>query len=159
MAAPAALAAELEQAKADAERTQEENASSAAANAARLSEERERTAQELREQLDHVRSLSLTRGESTWLRGNTFYGKRWMFTPDFMQWLEGFRFPDYHLERRGDHDDLDDRAGGAGGGDSVRPGVAHEPRWPAHRGLLVICGAPHQRVDARIGEPTQQKPD
>ena len=27
---------------------------------------------ELREQLDHVRSLSLTRGESTWLRGNTF---------------------------------------------------------------------------------------
>src|SRR5690606_16354450 len=25
---------------------------------------------ELREQLDHVRSLSLTRGESTWLRGN-----------------------------------------------------------------------------------------
>ena len=27
---------------------------------------------ELREQLDHVRSLSLSRGESTWLRGNTF---------------------------------------------------------------------------------------
>ena len=31
---------------------------------------------ELREQLDHIRSLSLTRGESTWLRGNTFYGRR-----------------------------------------------------------------------------------
>ena len=31
---------------------------------------------ELREQLDHIRSLSLTRGESTWMRGNTFYGKR-----------------------------------------------------------------------------------
>ena len=30
---------------------------------------------ELREQLDHIRSLSLSRGESTWLRGNTFYGK------------------------------------------------------------------------------------
>ena len=29
----------------------------------------------LREQLDHIRSLSLSRGESTWLRGNTFYGK------------------------------------------------------------------------------------
>lgn len=28
---------------------------------------------ELREQLDHIRSLSLSRGESTWLRGNTFY--------------------------------------------------------------------------------------
>ncbi len=37
---------------------------------------------ELREQLDHVRSLSLTRGESTWLRGNTFYGKRQMFRPE-----------------------------------------------------------------------------
>ena len=31
---------------------------------------------ELREQLDHIRGLRLTRGESTWLRGNTFYGKR-----------------------------------------------------------------------------------
>lgn len=27
---------------------------------------------ELREQLDHARGLTLTRGESTWLRGNTF---------------------------------------------------------------------------------------
>ncbi|HEU0222395.1 MAG TPA: nicotinate phosphoribosyltransferase, partial [Paracoccaceae bacterium] len=61
---------------------------------------------ELREQLDHVRGLSLTRGESTWLRGNTFYGKRWMFAPDFMEWLEGFRFPPYHLERRGDQYEL-----------------------------------------------------
>lgn len=55
---------------------------------------------ELREQLDHVRSLSLTRGESTWLRGNTFYGKRQMFRPDFMEWFEGLRLPPYHLERR-----------------------------------------------------------
>ena len=55
---------------------------------------------ELREQLDHVRSLSLSRGESTFLRGNTFYGKRQMFRPDFMEWFEGFRMPDYHLEKR-----------------------------------------------------------
>jgi nicotinate phosphoribosyltransferase len=55
---------------------------------------------ELREQLDHVRELSLTRGESTWLRGNTFYGKRQMFRPDFMEWFEGLRLPDYHLEKR-----------------------------------------------------------
>ncbi len=55
---------------------------------------------ELREQLDHIRSLSLTRGESTWLRGNTFYGKRQMFRPDFMRWFEGLRLPDYHLEKR-----------------------------------------------------------
>jgi nicotinate phosphoribosyltransferase len=55
---------------------------------------------ELREQLDHVRSLRLTRGESTWLRGNMFYGKRQMFRPDFMEWFEALRLPPYHLERR-----------------------------------------------------------
>ena len=55
---------------------------------------------ELREQLDHVRSLSLRRGESTWLRGNMFYGKRQMFRPDFMEWFEGLRLPPYHLEKR-----------------------------------------------------------
>jgi nicotinate phosphoribosyltransferase len=61
---------------------------------------------ELREQLDHIRTLSLSRGESTWLRGNMFYGKRQMFAPDFIAWLEGFRFPPYHLERRGDQYEL-----------------------------------------------------
>ncbi|MBJ3777436.1 nicotinate phosphoribosyltransferase [Acuticoccus mangrovi] len=55
---------------------------------------------ELREQLDNVRSLSLSRGESTFLRGNTFYGKRQMFRPDFMAWLEALRLPPYHLEKR-----------------------------------------------------------
>ena len=54
---------------------------------------------ELREQLDHIRTLRLTRGESTWLRGNTFYGKRQMFRPDFMEWFEGLQLPPYHLER------------------------------------------------------------
>ena len=54
---------------------------------------------ELREQLDHVRSLSLARGESTWMRGNTFYGKRQMFTPEFMDWFETLHLPDYHLEK------------------------------------------------------------
>ncbi|QDY69947.1 nicotinate phosphoribosyltransferase [Qingshengfaniella alkalisoli] len=53
---------------------------------------------ELREQLDHIRGLSLSRGESTWLRGNTFYGKRQMFRPDFMEWFEGLRLPPYELE-------------------------------------------------------------
>lgn len=55
---------------------------------------------ELREQLDHIRSLRLSRGESTWMRGNTFYGKRQMFRPDFMEWFEGLRLPAYHLEKR-----------------------------------------------------------
>ena len=57
---------------------------------------------ELREHLDHIRTLKLSRGESTWLRGNTFYGERFMFRADFLQWFEEFKFPDYHLERKGD---------------------------------------------------------
>ncbi len=61
---------------------------------------------ELREQLDHIRSLSLRRGESTWMRGNTFYGKRQMFRPDFMDWFENLRLPPYHLERVGDQYEL-----------------------------------------------------
>ncbi|AWZ19640.1 nicotinate phosphoribosyltransferase [Roseovarius sp. TM1035] len=55
---------------------------------------------ELREQLDHIRSLSLSRGESTWMRGNMFYGKRSMFTSEFMDWFETLRLPPYHLEKR-----------------------------------------------------------
>ena len=61
---------------------------------------------ELREQLDHIRSLSLTRGESTYLRGNTFYGKRQMFRPDFMEWFENLRLPEYELTRVGDQYEL-----------------------------------------------------
>lgn len=55
---------------------------------------------ELREQLNHVRTLRLSRGESTWLRGNTFYGIRQMFRPDFMAWFEKLQLPDFHLEKR-----------------------------------------------------------
>jgi nicotinate phosphoribosyltransferase len=61
---------------------------------------------ELREQLDHIRTLRLTRGESTWMRGNTFYGKRQMFRPDFMDWFENLQLPPYHLERVGDQYEL-----------------------------------------------------
>ncbi|MSU88249.1 nicotinate phosphoribosyltransferase [Rhodobacteraceae bacterium 2CG4] len=62
--------------------------------------------QELREQLDHVRTLRLTRGEITWLRGNTFYGKQRMFTPEFIEWFRTFRMPEYRLERVGDQYEL-----------------------------------------------------
>ncbi|GJE54127.1 MULTISPECIES: nicotinate phosphoribosyltransferase [Methylobacterium] len=55
---------------------------------------------ELREQLDHARTLRLSRGESTWLRGNAFYGKRRMFSAEFLDWLEGFQLPDYELAAR-----------------------------------------------------------
>jgi hypothetical protein len=60
----------------------------------------------LREQLDHIRTLRLRRGESTWMRGNTFYGKRQMFTPEFMDWFEALQLPPYHLERVGDQYEL-----------------------------------------------------
>ena len=33
------------------------------------------------------------------MRGNTFYGKRQMFTPEFMDWFETLHLPDYHLEK------------------------------------------------------------
>ena len=55
--------------------------------------------QELRDQLDQARTLKLSRGEATWLRGNQFYGKNMMFTPEFIRWLEDFRLPKYNLEK------------------------------------------------------------
>ncbi|CAO4150085.1 nicotinate phosphoribosyltransferase [Methylorubrum extorquens] len=55
---------------------------------------------ELRAQLDHARTIRLSRGESTWLRGNTFYGKRQILSSEFMAWLEAFRLPEYELEVR-----------------------------------------------------------
>ena len=55
----------------------------------------------LREQLDHIRTLRLRRGESTWMRGNTFYGKRQMFTPEFMDWFEALATPALPPRARG----------------------------------------------------------
>lgn len=54
----------------------------------------------LREQLDHARSLRLSRGEATWLRGNAFYGRRRILSADFIAWFEEFRLPEYQLEAR-----------------------------------------------------------
>jgi nicotinate phosphoribosyltransferase len=56
--------------------------------------------QELRDQLDHVRSLRFTKKEMIWLAGNTFYGRKQIFEPDFLAWLSTFRLPEYKLERR-----------------------------------------------------------
>ncbi|WP_298808065.1 nicotinate phosphoribosyltransferase [uncultured Sphingomonas sp.] len=52
---------------------------------------------ELREQLDHARGVRLAKKELIWLAGNTFYGERRMFAPDFLAWLADFRLPDYDL--------------------------------------------------------------
>jgi nicotinate phosphoribosyltransferase len=56
---------------------------------------------ELREQLDHARTLRFSKKEMIWLGGNTFYGRKQIFEPEFLAWLEDFRLPDYHLEKRG----------------------------------------------------------
>ena len=54
----------------------------------------------LREQLDHARTIGLGKREQVWLAGNTFYGVKSIFSPDFLAWLADFRLPDYRLEVR-----------------------------------------------------------
>jgi nicotinate phosphoribosyltransferase len=56
--------------------------------------------QELREQLDHARGLRFTKKEMIWLAGNTFYGKKQIFEPDFLAWLATFQLPEYDLSRK-----------------------------------------------------------
>jgi nicotinate phosphoribosyltransferase len=56
--------------------------------------------QELREQLDHVRSLRLTKKEMIWLAGNTFYGRAQIFEPEFLAWLGNLQLPEYELAKR-----------------------------------------------------------
>ncbi|MDN5248608.1 MAG: nicotinate phosphoribosyltransferase [Alphaproteobacteria bacterium] len=64
----------------------------------RLSDEVDET--ELREQLDHARSLRFTKKEMIWLAGNMFYGRKNIFEPDFLQWLENFQLPEYQLQKQ-----------------------------------------------------------
>ncbi|WP_455476023.1 nicotinate phosphoribosyltransferase [Bartonella sp. B17] len=52
---------------------------------------------ELRDQLDHALSLRFTKKEMIWLAGNTFYGRKQIFEPDFLHWLENFQLPEYEL--------------------------------------------------------------
>src|SRR5438876_2605842 len=54
---------------------------------------------ELRAQLDHARTIRLTKKELIWLAGNTFYGKTQMFSPDFINWLATFQLPEYELRK------------------------------------------------------------
>ena len=52
----------------------------------------------LRDQLEHVRTLRLRRSELVWLAGNTFYGTKQIFHPNFLAWLEhDFRLSDYTI--------------------------------------------------------------
>ena len=64
----------------------------------RLADEIEES--ELRAQLDHARTLRFTKKEMIWLAGNSFYGSKQIFSPEFLRWLEDFRLPEYRLEKR-----------------------------------------------------------
>ena len=52
---------------------------------------------ELREQLDHARTVRLGKKERIWLAGNTFHGKERLFSPEFLAWLGEYRLPEYDL--------------------------------------------------------------
>jgi len=55
----------------------------------------------LREQMEHVRGLRFLRSELIWLAGNTFYGVKQIFSPEFLAWLENdFRLSDYEISEQ-----------------------------------------------------------
>jgi nicotinate phosphoribosyltransferase len=54
--------------------------------------------EELRAQLEQTKQLRFHKSELIWLAGNTFYGRRGIFEPAFLEWLEcDFRLSDYEL--------------------------------------------------------------
>jgi nicotinate phosphoribosyltransferase len=56
---------------------------------------------ELREQLEATRKLRFHKSELIWLAGNTFYGRRGIFEPAFLEWLErDFRLSDFDLSEQ-----------------------------------------------------------
>lgn len=57
---------------------------------------------ELRAQLDHVRTLRFTSSELVWLRGQTFYGQSGLFEDAFIDYLRTFSLPEYKLEKTSD---------------------------------------------------------
>ncbi|HWG20589.1 MAG TPA: nicotinate phosphoribosyltransferase [Terracidiphilus sp.] len=53
---------------------------------------------ELREQLEATRRLRFHKSELIWLAGNTFFGRRGMFEPAFLEWLDkDFRLSEFEL--------------------------------------------------------------
>lgn len=55
---------------------------------------------DLREQLDHARTLRLSKKEMIWLAGNSFYGRAQIFEPEFLTWLSHFQLPEYELTKK-----------------------------------------------------------
>ncbi len=61
----------------------------------RLAEEIDRA--ELRQQLDHARTLRFTQSEIIHLRGQSFYGQSGIFKQAYLHALQAFRLPEYEL--------------------------------------------------------------
>ena len=59
---------------------------------------------ELREQLDHVRTLRFTPQELIWLQGATFYGQERIFKPAYIDFLRRLKLPEYELSHNEDGD-------------------------------------------------------
>ncbi len=58
---------------------------------------------ELQEQLEATRRARFHKSELIWLAGNTFYGRRGIFEPAFLEWLErDFRLSDFDLSVEND---------------------------------------------------------
>jgi nicotinate phosphoribosyltransferase len=58
--------------------------------------------EQLREQLEATRKLRFRKSELVWLAGNSFYGRRGIFEPAFLDWLEhDFHLSDYELSVKG----------------------------------------------------------
>lgn len=55
--------------------------------------------EQLREQLDHARSLRFTNSELIWLAGNTFYGVDRLFEPGYIDFLRNLQLPEYEIGR------------------------------------------------------------
>ena len=57
--------------------------------------------QEVIIQMEYVRRLKFRKSELIWLAGNTFYGTRSIFEPDFLEWLEhDFRLSEYTVTEK-----------------------------------------------------------
>jgi nicotinate phosphoribosyltransferase len=53
---------------------------------------------DIAQQIEHVRKLQFRKSELVWLAGNTFYGRRGIFEPGFLEWLErDFKLSEYSL--------------------------------------------------------------
>lgn len=55
--------------------------------------------EDLRAQLDHVRTLRFRPSELVWLRGQSFYGQRGLFEEAFLSFLQTFELPEYSLSK------------------------------------------------------------